>query len=171
MIGEESKKKVSNPRSATATTQFWASIWQNPAPTNFKTNWYDDLEEGYCTSTTQKEYFVTMNELKSALRRMPDNKSPGTDLITSFWIKNLHSLHENLLSELKLIYSGDNSIPEWLATSRTTLVPKNKESHLPNNFRPIACLNSTYKLYTSILNQFLEEHCTTNNILAFEQAG
>ena len=62
-------------------------------------------------------------------------------------------------------------IPDWISTSRTILIPKNQETHLPNNFRPIACQNIMFKAYTSIVNTFLDDHCTSNGIIATEQAG
>ena len=37
--------------------------------------------------------------------------------------------------------------------------------------RPIACLNIVYKLYTSCLNIFLQNHCEVNEIITSEQAG
>ena len=40
-----------------------------------------------------------------------------------------------------------------------------------NNYRPIGCQNITYKSYTGILNPFLYDHCSTNNIITVEQAG
>ena len=39
------------------------------------------------------------------------------------------------------------------------------------NYRPIACLNIIYKLYTSCLNMFLCEHCKMNGIITPEQSG
>ena len=42
---------------------------------------------------------------------------------------------------------------------------------LQKNYRPISCLNLTYKLYTRCLNNFLEHLCRTNSIITTEQAG
>ena len=62
-------------------------------------------------------------------------------------------------------------MPDWLVVSMTNILPKNVDTHLEKNYRPIACQNITYKLYTGILNYFLYDHCTTNNIITVEQAG
>jgi Reverse transcriptase (RNA-dependent DNA polymerase) len=167
--GEENM--VSNPPSESDISKFWAGVWQNPAPINCNTEWHRSLTEKYCTDTSSKDYVITMSNLSRALLRMPNNKAPGTDMIVSYWIKKLSSVHANLLAQLQLIFSAKSAIPEWLATSRTILIPKNRETHLPNNYRPIACQNTIYKAYTSILNEFLQDHCASNNILAIEQAG
>ena len=62
-------------------------------------------------------------------------------------------------------------MPDWLITSRTILTAKYTDTHLEKNYRPIACFNTTYKLYTSILNDFLNYHCITNNVITVEQSG
>ena len=51
------------------------------------------------------------------------------------------------------------------------MLPKNEHTHAAKNHRPMACLNLTYKLYTSCLNNFLEHHYRTNSIITTEQAG
>ena len=50
------------------------------------------------------------------------------------------------------------------------MLPKNEHTHVAKNYRLIACLNLTYKLYTSCLNNFLEHHYRTNSIITTEQA-
>ena len=62
-------------------------------------------------------------------------------------------------------------MPQWMITSKTILLPKNAETEKAKNYRPIACLNIIYKLFTGILNIFIEDHCESNNILTVEQAG
>ena len=93
---------------------------------------------------------------------MANNKAPGNDLIIPFWIKRLTSLHPK---------SSETEIPDWLAISRTILQPKNVNTDMAKNYRPIACLNIMYKLYTGIINQFIGEHCRSNSIITVEQAG
>ena len=60
--------------------------------------------------------------------------------------------------------------PDWLATSKTILLPKSDLTHEAKNYRPIACQNIMYKIYTGIINNFLEEHCSINDIITLEQA-
>ena len=48
---------------------------------------------------------------------------------------------------------------------------KNSNTHLAENYRHIACQNIISKLYTSCINQFLQDHCDSNKIVTDEQAG
>ena len=61
--------------------------------------------------------------------------------------------------------------PNWLTLVRMTLLPKSQDTKNAKNYRPIACLNIVYKLYTSCLNIFLQNHCEVNEIITSEPAG
>ena len=50
-------------------------------------------------------------------------------------------------------------------------MPKNENTHEAKNYRPIALLNSMYKVVTAIITDFIIDHCTTNNIVTEEQAA
>ena len=54
---------------------------------------------------------------------------------------------------------------------KTIFLPKNQVTEAAKHYRPIACLNITYKLYTSLLNTFLEDHCAVNIIITVEAGG
>ena len=66
---------------------------------------------------------------------------------------------------------GTTDIPSWLGIIRTMFIPKNRNTHQPENYRPIALQNNMYKLYTSVLNYFLQGHCEANNIITPHQAA
>ena len=101
---------------------------------------------------------------------MPNNKVLGTEKIVSYWLKYITPVHQQLLSLQQQVNENTLELPSWLVTPRTVITPQNTQTHLEKNYRPIACLNTTYKQFTGILN-FLEDHCTSNNIIALEQAG
>ena len=102
---------------------------------------------------------------------MKNNGAPGTDQIRCYWIQKLTGTHAALAEEFKKVYDGGESLPQWLVTSRTILLPKNSETQNAKNYRPIACQNIMYKLFTGMLNSFLVNHCVENNIITLEQAG
>ena len=66
---------------------------------------------------------------------------------------------------------GQTQMPRWLSLTKTILLAKNSDTHQAQNYRPIALLNNFYKVYASILNHFLEDHCQENNIVSIEQAA
>ena len=69
------------------------------------------------------------------------------------------------------LLKGQMQVPQWLSLTKTNLLPKNANTHKPENYRPIALQNNLYKVYTSILNHFITDHCQENNIISIEQAG
>ena len=66
---------------------------------------------------------------------------------------------------------NDEMLPTWLSTTKTTLLPKNTDTHIAKNYRPIALLNMMYKIYTASINMLLTDHVLHNNIITNEQAG
>ena len=66
-------------------------------------------------------------------------------------------------------FENNKSLPDLLVKGRTILIPKNQETGIAKNYRPIACLNVTYKRYTSLLNKFLENQVISNYIIIMEQ--
>ena len=69
-----------------------------------------------------------------------------------------------------MVYEQNDTLPEWLVTGRTVLLPKSNETTQAKNYRPIACQNITYKVFTRMINSFIIDHCTANNIIMPEQA-
>ena len=102
---------------------------------------------------------------------MKNNGAPGNYKINAFYIKKLSSIHSHLISQFNDIFENNKSLPQCLVRGKIILLPKSNETKLPKNYCPIACLNITYTIFSSILNQFLVDHCTTNNIITTEQAG
>ena len=61
--------------------------------------------------------------------------------------------------------------PDWLTRGKTTLLPKSQETHLPNKYLPICCLNTTYKLLTGIIADSIYDHLDRGDYLEKEQKG
>ena len=165
------KVEVVNPPTIGNVRKFWADIWQKTTPINTETDWYRKLQDTYCNNVSTKDYQVNPEVFEKVVARTPKNKAPGRDLITGLWIKRLTAIHENLIHLYNKAFKQEIDIPEWLIVSKTILLPKNKNTHLEKNYRPIACLNTMYKIYTGMLNVFIEDHCSTNDIITLEQAG
>ena len=154
-----------------ATRNFWSSIWEKETPIQTNSDWFAELEKSYCTNAMTQKYNICLDILVKTISKMPNNKAPGPDSVTGFWVKNLTALHKSLCDLLSSAKEGVTQLPDWLVLSRTILLPKSENTSDVRNYRPIACQNCTYKLYTGILNCFLENHCIENSIITEEQAG
>ena len=64
-----------------------------------------------------------------------------------------------------------NNCPEWLTQGTTFLLPKSTVTQNPNNYRPITCLPTTYKILTSIIAERMYAFLDENNLLPVEQKG
>lgn len=51
------------------------------------------------------------------------------------------------------------------------MIPKKGDPSNPENYRPITCLPTVYKILTSIISHKIEIHLKRNNIMAWEQNG
>ena len=164
------KVDVTKPPTKEGITNFWSGIWCNEKNYNQNATWLNKLEDSYCPDIVGKDYEITADLFQKVLNKMK-NGAPGRDQIKSFWIKKLTATHTSLLEEYKLIFNGEKEIPQWLALCMTILLPKNTETENAKNYRPIACQNITYKLFTGIVYTFFEDHCVSNNIITMEQSG
>ena len=61
--------------------------------------------------------------------------------------------------------------PEWLVERTTNLLPKKEETWIPKNYRPIACLPTTFKILTSVITDRLYNHLEKVSIMTPEQRG
>jgi len=114
---------------------------------------------------------ITEAELKTILSRSSNWKASGPDGIPNFWWKNLESIHKCLVKTFNDIINEKQNIPKWLTKGKTYLIAKNEKTELPQNFRPICCLNNIYKTLTKIISERLHEHLSENKLFPDEQRG
>ena len=102
---------------------------------------------------------------------MKNNSAPGKDLVVPLWIKKISALHQPIIDISEEVRTRSVDMPDWIAKMRTILLPKNSDTHDPKNYRPIGCQNTLYKVYTSLLAHFIQDHCVSNNIITPAQGG
>ena len=44
---------------------------------------------------------------------------------------------------------------DWLVEGATNILPKKEETWIPKNYRPIACLSTSFKILTSVITDRL----------------
>ena len=105
------------------------------------------------------------------LQKLQNSKAPATNLITGFWYKNLMFYKADLVHIFQDTLKSHKELPSPLTRARTQLLPKNENTHIAKNYRPIACKNLMIKLYTSYINTFVQQYCKIINIVYTEQAA
>jgi len=98
-------------------------------------------------------YAITDDEFVAAVKRIPNWKSPGIDLIHGYWLKNFTSVHRYLFYYFNQLICLEVSPYPTLLAGRTSLLIKDKTKGLiPSNYRPITCLSAIWNLGLFIRN-------------------
>ena len=151
--------------------KYWKDIWTKTAPFNDNAAWVKTLQNEYCVNARRKDHVINSKTLKEVISELQNNKSPGIDGIINYWFKNLNFYINDLVKLFNSILNNEVDIPTWFTRARTKLTVINSNTRLGKNYRPNACQNIISKLYTSYINQFLQDHCDSNKIVSDEQAG
>ena len=108
---------------------------------------------------------INIEELRSALTKSHKWKSPGVYKILNFWLNCLTSTHKQMALNFTNILQNHETASEWLTEGTTYLLPKNQEIQNPQNYRPITCLTTTYKILTLIVTERMYTFLEENSIL------
>ena len=114
---------------------------------------------------------INIEELRSVLTKSHKWKSPGVDKIPNFWLNCLTSTHKQMALNFTNILQNPETAPEWLIEGTTYLLPKSQETQNPQNYRPITCLTTTYKILTSTITERMYTFLEENSILPQGQKG
>ena len=69
------------------------------------------------------------------------------------------------------IIKDPKQTPDWLVEGATNLLPKKEETWISKNYRPIACLPTTFKIWTSVITDRLYSRLEKEAIMTPEQRG
>ena len=100
-----------------------------------------------------------------ALRKQ---RAPGADCLPAFWLRAFPKASEKLINEVDL-----GNARRRAGNPRVAGVGEDGEegcSGRPNQYRPITCLDTTYKLLTRVAAEILMDHVVRKNLLPEEQA-
>ncbi|CAH2021123.1 unnamed protein product, partial [Acanthoscelides obtectus] len=162
------ENKVPTPE---ATKTFWESIWGNPVIHN-NTRWLFDEKRSTSSLQTMLEWEVTTDQVTKAINKTSNWKAPGQDKIQNFWYKQFKVSHQHLAKCYTHLLSNPEELPPFMTSGITYLLPKTKVSSKdPSKYRPITCLPTIYKIFTSIISEKIYSHLERNNLLDEEQKG
>ena len=152
------------------TIKFWQALWDKPVTHNHNAEWINEIEASCKRTHHQEKLVISVEMVSRQAAKMKNWKAAGPDQVHAFWLKELSTLHPRLAIQLQEVIEG--RIPEWLGKGRTVLIMKDKEKGaIVDNYHPITCLPTTWKLMTSIIAEEMYTHLKKQSLLPIEQKG
>ena len=152
--------------------EFWGRIWgvrgRHEAEHEEVARWIERVRR---LGTSEPE---NMSESRDAswsyaAKRMPGWKAPGPDKIHGWWHRAFPKMNSLLRDKMWEVMDERVSMPDWMVRGKTVLIPKEGCTGKADQYRPIACLNTSYKLLTGALANMLTEHVSKFGIMPAEQ--
>ncbi|KAI5727410.1 hypothetical protein M8J77_001977 [Diaphorina citri] len=150
---------------------FWNELWGHENVHDANAQWISEEENRMKDTHTMTEMRISTSDVTYATKYLKNWKSPGPDNVQNYWLKMFTNCHTVLAKQFQECLHQPNLLPESFTKGITYMIPKNKNTHDPGNFRPITCLPNIYKLFSSIIKTKIYKHVSENNILAQEQNG
>lgn len=169
-LEEEKSRGVTNLPDKEDMKTYWSGIW-SPQSCHTEAAWIDTEEEACSHSNEMAQTNVSLSDISKATRKLKNWSAPGVDSIHNFWWKSLTKCHERLASLFDEAIHEPTKIPNYFTCGITYMLPKKGDLSLPQNFRPITCLPTIYKILTSVISTKVSLHLENNNIMAWEQNG
>ncbi len=159
-------------------TSFYKNLYSENLNTNDKSyiensNIFNEIKNNPTLSETQKRYCdnnINEEEILSNLKKLHNNKTPGTDGLPSDFYKFFWSDIKTFLINSIQYAMLNNELSIEQKRGIITLIPKkDKNRLLMKNWRPITLLNTDYKLIAKILSSRLQN--VLPNIINSDQSG
>ena len=115
---------------------------------------------------------TTEEEMKLLLRDLKPNKSPGTDEIHPYLLRECASYLAKPLSILFNLTVNQGKIPDMWKQAEIRPIYKKKGSKCdPSNYRPVSLTSVICKVFEQIIKKGLCDHLISNNLLSQHQFG
>ncbi|KAG2804595.1 hypothetical protein PC118_g5662 [Phytophthora cactorum] len=109
------------------------------------------MERWQKTDVTELDDEITEDEVAAAIAKCKLGKSCGPDNLGNEWYKDYHSLLTPLLTRLYNACMQQGKMPETFSEAYIFSISKGGNTANALNYRPIALLNTGYKILTRIL--------------------
>ncbi len=153
--------------------KFWGGIWGQEG--TYHPNhqalaaWKAKLKKDREDRGEEPEVMDRNEAWAKAVAKQPSWKAPGPDAIPAFWYKVFKAPTALLRDMIWELVDGPDGVPSWFVRGRTVMLPKEGCEGRPEQFRPITCLNTGYKLLTGALAAMLMKFVNDIEMLPEEQ--
>jgi hypothetical protein len=114
----------------------------------------------------------TIDEIKSIIKCLPNNKAPGRDNIKNCLIKNMPESGFKLVSSIVVACHKHSYFPAaWRSADVVPILKPQKDPRNPSSYRPISLLSGLSKVLERTILTRLNRHCDEHNIIPDTQHG
>ena len=113
---------------------------------------------------------ITVEEVKCAIDKAKKGKAPGYDNIANEILKSpamLHMLHE----VFAFCFEHGMTPEQWSKSIISPIHKPGKDKNEPLSHRGISLMSATAKIFTSVINNRINQYLEINNLLCEEQNG
>ena len=114
---------------------------------------------------------ISVMEWQRVLQKAKSWKAPRPDKVRPHWCKILPGLSNTLRRLCQDFLNTKVPVLKWMICGRTALIPKMGCDESPGKYHPIACLNSSYMLFTAAVINKLLAHVMEFDLLPLEQCA
>ena len=115
---------------------------------------------------------ITIDEIKEAIKRLPNDKTPGIDNIPAEFLKNLGEKGMELLCKLMNVIYKTGVLPDDFVENIFTVIPKVKYTQECDNFRTISLISHASKILLQLIKNRITpiiERNLSDNQLGFRK--
>ena len=134
---------------------FWGGIWERKERTPYMP-WMEEIgRQLHQKVNSVNDFTVTFDKLKKEVAKRKGWRALGIDGIQNYWWKKFESAQKVLTKAFTKLKEDNSMIPIWWPTGRTVLLPKTRKLEDEKNYRPITCLNTSYKIMKGVTAKYI----------------